>query len=253
MPNRILPAVPRARGVDGKSEIGCWNCTLFRHCNATHGRNRADKLRDEVSKQRRLLRRGEYVFRPGDTFRFVYVITSGSLKTYLSIPGRTDQISGFHLAGDVVGLEALHTGAHPCGARALETSSICEVPFDRLEDLGDATHQVLRQMLHIMSQRIGNDLVQKSVLCRKSADERLAAFLVGLSSHYRNHGFSPTEFRLTMSRGDIANYLGLAEETVSRLFSRLAEQGLITINRRSVVLNRLSELSLLAAVPATPA
>lgn len=253
MTDRPLPAVPGARSASGRPEIGCWNCTLFRHCHRELDRNRAGELRDEVRKQRRLVRRGEHIFRPGDAFRFVYVVTSGSLKTYLSIPGRTDQIAGFHLAGDVVGLEALHSGVHPCGARALETSSICEVPFDRLEGLGDATLQVQRQMLHIMSQRIGNDLVQRSVLCRKSADERLAAFLVGLSTHHRNHGFSATEFRLTMSRGDIGNYLGLAEETVSRLFTRLAEQGLITINRRSVVLNRLSELSLLAAVPANPA
>jgi CRP/FNR family transcriptional regulator len=243
------PAVPRARGADGNPEIACWNCTLFRHCHPANGSNSpAGQLLAQVSQHRRVVRRGEHVFRPGDAFRYVYIVTSGSLKTYLSNPGQADQIAGFHLAGDVLGLEAVHGDAHPCGACALETSSVCAVPFVRLEELGDVTRQIQRQLLHIMSRRIANGLVQQAVLCRKSADERLAAFLISLSNHYRTHGFSATEFRLSMSRGDIANYLGLAEETVCRLFSRLDEQGLITVNRRSVVLNRLSDLSRMAAM-----
>jgi CRP/FNR family transcriptional regulator len=246
---RTFPGALRGRDTGGKPEIACWNCSLFRHCHLAHDGGTTGDLLAEVGKHRRLVRRGELLFQPGDAFRFVYVVTSGSLKSYLPVHGGADRIGSFHLAGDVVGLEALHAGTHSCGARALETSSVCEVPFERIEHLGDVTRQVQRQMLHIMSRRIRNGLLLQAVLCRKSAHERLAAFLMGLSAHFRSHGFSATEFRLTMTRGDIANYLGLAEETVSRLFTRMDEQGMITINRRSVVLNKLPELSRMAGLP----
>jgi CRP/FNR family transcriptional regulator len=251
MSRRAIPVVAVAgEGDHNGPKVACKDCTLFQLC-LPIGAGAADlALLERVVKLRRLLRRGEQLFRPGDPFLFVYAVRSGSIKTYIPIRDTADQVSGFHLPGELLGLDAINSEAHQCGARALETSSVCALPLNRLEELGDLVKSVQRQLLRIMSRKILHDQVLQVLLCKKSAEERLAAFLVGLSNRYRRRGFSAAEFHLSMSRGDIGSYLGLADETVSRLFSRFQEQNLLAVQRKHVRLKNLPKLTALAGLPA---
>lgn len=143
---------------------------------------------------------------------------------------------GFHLPGELIGLDAIAEGDHPLAAKALETTSVCEIPFSDLESLSTRVHGLQHQLLRIMSQEIRDDEHNMVILGQKSAEERLAAFLIGLSNRFKRRGFSDTQFNLSMSRSDIGNYLGLALETVSRLFTRFQNEGLIRVDRKHIEL-----------------
>ncbi|MBI3570812.1 MAG: helix-turn-helix domain-containing protein, partial [Gammaproteobacteria bacterium] len=132
---------------------------------------------------------------------------------------------------------------------ALETSSLCELPLNRLEELGSVVTSVQRQLLRILSKQILHDQTLQVLLCKKTAEERLAAFLLSLSNRYKRRGFSAQEFHLSMPRQDIASYLGLAEETISRLFTRFQEQGLIKVVRKHVCLLDLPRLTDMVGLP----
>lgn len=229
--------------------IACKDCSLFQLC-LPIGVGEADlELLDRIIKHRRPLRRGEHLFRVGDPFQAIYAVRAGSLKTYAMTEDGHEQVIGFHLPGELVGLAAIHGECHPCAAKALETTSVCEIPFDRLEDLADRLPTLQRQLLRVLSKEILHDHNLLTLLGKKSADERLAAFLVSLSVRFKRRGFSAAEFHLSMSRNDIGNYLGLAVETVSRLFTRFQEGGLLEVQRKHILLRNMDALNLLAGVP----
>jgi CRP/FNR family transcriptional regulator len=230
-------------------KVACKDCSLFQLC-LPFGLGEADlALLDSIIKRQRVIKRGEHLFRPGDPFLFVYAVKSGTIKTYTPILDGRDQVTGFHLPGELLGLDAINTEVHPCGAIALETSSVCELPLHRLEELGSVVTSVQRQMLRILSKQILHDQTLQVLLAKRSAEERLAALLLSLSNRYKRRGFSASEFNLSMSRQDIASYLGLAEETVSRLFTRFQEQGLIAALRKHVHLLDLPRLESLVGLP----
>ena len=230
-------------------KVACRDCSLFQLCLPV-GLDEPDlALLDRLIKKRHVLKRGEHLFRPGDPFVFVYAVKSGSIKTYTPIRDGADQTTGFHLPGELLGLDAINTEIHQCGAIALETSSVCELPLHRLEELGSVMTSVQRQLLRILSKQILHDQTLQVLLAKRSAEERLAAFLLSLSNRYKRRGFSAAEFNLSMSRQDIASYLGMAEETVSRLFSRFQEQGLIEAMRKHVHLLDLPRLESLVGLP----
>lgn len=230
----------------GRLKIACQNCSLFQLCLPV-GMEQGDlELLDRIIKRRRPAHRGEHLFRTGDLFQSIYAVRSGSVKTYTTSEDGAEQVTGFHLPGELFGLDAITAGKHPCSAVALEATSVCEVPFDRLEELGAEVHSLPRQMLRVMSKAILHDQTLLAYLSRKSAEERLAGFLLSLSRRFASRGFSAYEFNLSMSRIDIGSYLGLAEETVSRLFTRFQEQALLTVERKHVRLNDLARLRQLA-------
>ncbi len=245
--NAGIPAGRKAR------TVACHNCTLFQLCLPV-GVGAADlDLLDRILKNRRMVKRGDHVFRPGDAFHAVYAVRSGSVKTYARSRGGRAQMTGFHLPGELIGLDAIDSGVHHCGARALESTSVCELPFDRLEALGTQVAGVQRQMLRIMSKQILHDQVLRVLLSSRRADERLAAFLVNLSQRFSRRGFSTAEFNLSMSRREIGEYLGLAKETVSRLFTRFEKERLIAVRRKNVRIVDRARLTALGRVlpPAT--
>ncbi len=231
-------------------KVACQDCSLFQLCLPV-GLEEGDlELLDQIIKRRRPVNRGEHLFRAGDPFQSVYAVRSGSVKTYTVSEDGTEQVTGFHLPGELFGLDAITAGKHPCSAIALEATSVCEVPFDRLEELGAEVPSLPRQMLRVMSKAILHDQTLLAYLSRKSAEERLAGFLLSLSQRFASRGFSAREFNLSMSRIDIGNYLGLAEETVSRLFTRFQEQGLLAVERKHVRLSDLDRLRQLAGTTA---
>jgi CRP/FNR family transcriptional regulator len=197
---------------------------------------------ERIIRQRRPIQRSDHVYRPGDRLTSIYAVRSGSIKTYTLTNDGQEQITGFHLPGELLGLDAISEGSHPCAAKALETTSVCEIPFDQLETLASRIPSLQHQLFRLMSRELQADEHFMMLLGKKASDERLASFLLGLSVRFRQRGYSPTEFNLSMSRNDIANYLGLAVETVSRLFSRFQGAGLIRVQRKLVVIEDLDGL-----------
>jgi CRP/FNR family transcriptional regulator len=217
-------------------KVACQECSLNEICLPVGIDNEDMERLDAIIDRKRPLARGDQLFQVGDPFSSIYAVRSGSLKTYATSEDGQEQVMGFHLPGELVGLDAIANDAHPLTAKALETTSVCEIPFNQLESLSGQLPGLQHQMLRVMSQEIHDDEQNMLTLGQRSAEERLAAFLISLSNRYRRRGFSATQFNLTMSRGDIGNYLGLALETVSRLFTRFQNEGLLKVERRNIEL-----------------
>ncbi len=211
----------------------CGTCSGISRC-LCGGLNGVLRQRLDRVRQPRTVERGETLFDIGSRFRSLYAVRSGSIKVHtLDVEGE-EQVLGFYLPGEVLGLEAIDRGWHDSIAVALETSGICEIGFDVLERLGGEQPAVQQRMNRIYAHEIARDHAMLRLLARKSAEQRLAMFLVNFSERLAARGFSADEFNLSMSRNDIGNYLGLALETVSRLLARFQQQGLIQVNRRYV-------------------
>lgn len=189
---------------------------------------------DDIVKRGRPLKKGEFLFRQSDAFSSVYAVRSGALKTFSLSDGGEEQITGFHLPSEMVGLSGMDTEAYPVSAQALETTSVCEIPFERLDELSVQLPQLRRQLMRIMSREIRDDQQMMLLLSKKTADERIATLLVNLSERFRARGFSANQFRLSMSRNEIGNFLGLAVETVSRVFTRFQAADLIAAEGKEV-------------------
>ncbi len=225
--------------------VACRNCTLGTLCLPVGLAPEDVERLDDIVKRSRPLHRGDYLFRSGERFRSLYVVKTGSVKTYAPNEEGGEQVLGFHLPGEVIGLDAIEKEVHACSAKVLETSAICEVPFARLEELSNSVPSLQHQIYRLLSKEISQDTEMLLLLGKKSADERLATFLLSMSKRLRTRGLSPTDFYLSMSRHEIGNYLGLAVETVSRLFTRFQDEGLLKVDRKHV---QLLDLDVLEAV-----
>ena len=201
---------------------------------------------DDIVKRGRPMKKGEFLFRQGDAFNSVYAVRSGALKTFSLSDSGDEQITGFHLPSELVGLSGMGSDSYPVSAVALETTSVCEIPFERLDELSAQLPQLRRQLMRIMSREIRDDQQMMLLLSKKTADERIATFLVNLSARFRARGFSANQFRLAMSRNEIGNYLGLAVETVSRVFTRFQQNGLLAAEGKEVEITNAIELCALA-------
>jgi len=216
--------------------VACKNCGLATLC-LPMGLTLDDVERlDGIVKRARPLHRGDYVFRNGERFHALYVVKTGSVKTYAPSPEGGEHVLGFHLPGELIGLDAIEKEVHVCSAKVLETSAICEVPFSRLETLSSTIPSLQHHLYRLLSKEIGHDTEMLLLLGKKSAEERLAAFILSISRRLRKRGLSPTDFYLSMSRYEIGNYLGLAVETVSRLFTRFQDDGLLKVDRKHIEL-----------------
>ena len=182
------------------------------------------------------LKKGEALYRAGDAFEALYAIRLGSLKTTVLAEDGREQVSGYHMLGDIIGLDGIGTERHGCQAVALEDTEICVLPFERLEDLARAVPQLQHNLHLFLSREISRDHNIMLLLGSMRAEERLAVFLLNLADRYRRRGYSSTEFVLRMTREEIGSHLGLKLETVSRLFSRFHEEGLIQVQGRAVKL-----------------
>ena len=189
---------------------------------------------DEVIGRRRRVLRDENLYRMDDPFNNLYAIRVGHFKTYQINPDGEQQITGFQMAGELLGMDAISADRHHCGALALEDSDVCEIPFARLEELFSHIPTLLHHFHRIMSQEITREQNVMLLLGNMRAEQRFAVFLVNLSSRYAARGYSSIRFQLRMSREDIGNYLGLTIESISRLLSRFKKQGLIEVDKREI-------------------
>jgi len=211
------------------------------------GLDEADMQRlDQIIGRRRRIKRDQTLYRMGDAFDMLYAIRLGHFKTYQVNSNGSQQITGFQMAGELLGMDAIGTGRHQCEAVALEDSEVCEIPFSRLEELFQDMPVLLRQFHRIMSKEISREQGVMLTLNSMSAQQKLAAFLVNLSSRYATRGYSATRFQLRMTREEIGNYLGLAVESVSRLLSNLKKNGVVDVNHRDLELLNLAALRSIA-------
>lgn len=229
--------------VNAMPKISCQQCSISQLCLPVSLAEAEIEHLDSIIKRNRPIHRGEHLFRSGDPLGALYAIRSGSLKTYTISPEGEEQITGFHLAGEVIGLDAVYNKAHPSFASAMETTMVCELPFEQLEELSGTIPGLRNQLLRVMSREILEDQELLLLLNKKSAEERLAAFLINLSTRYSRRGRSPNCFLLPMTRSDVGNYLGLTIETVSRLFARLQKAELISTQGKEVTILDMKTMS----------
>jgi CRP/FNR family transcriptional regulator, anaerobic regulatory protein len=231
-------------------KVDCRNCGLYRLCLA-RGLGPADREQlESIILSHASLGRGECVFSAGDAFHSIYAVRSGAIKTSFPASDGHPQISGFHLPGELLGLEAISDGRYRCTAEAMERSDVCEIPYERFEQLASRAPELHTRLQQIMSSEIGYARRLTMLRHKKSTRAQLAVFLLNLSSRLQQRGFSAQICRLSMSRKDLANYLGVSVETVCRLFARLQADGILRIQKRSVHLLDLPALRNIAGLSA---
>ena len=228
---------------DGDALTFCSTCAFSQACLA-QGMNKRELLDlhvlvDHVGP----FHPGDHVFREGDPFDAIAAVRAGTVKTYVVDRDGSERVLGFHLPGEVIGLNAIHPARYPCDAVALDTVYVCRFSFPALATLATRIPNVQQRLFEMLSADIGRFA---QLAGDHSADERLAAFLLELSSRFDARGFSARAFRLTMARTDIANYLRLASETVSRVLRRFQESGLVRVDGREIELTDLPRLRDLA-------
>lgn len=181
---------------------------------------------------RRRLKRGESLYDVGESFNAIFAVRSGFFKTTLPSQQQRDQVMGFQMTGEILGLDGIGSGFHACRAIALEVSEVCMMPYGSVEELGKTLPNLHEHLNKLMSQRIVQDQTAFKILANLRSESRLAAFLLDLGKRFLHLGYSPNTFVLRMTREEIGSYLGLSLETVSRLFSRFQEDGLVQVHTR---------------------
>ncbi|MBL4782777.1 MAG: fumarate/nitrate reduction transcriptional regulator Fnr [Porticoccaceae bacterium] len=228
------------------AEVNCQDCRMNSLCLPfTLELDEVNRINDIVQRGDPL-HKGQYVYNCGDKFGSVYVVRSGAIKTYHLNDQGMEQVTGFYLPGETFGMDGIAHSQHINSAIALETTAICEVPFDRLEDLSITLPSLQRHFFKLMSREITYDQRLIAVLIKNSAEERLATLLLNISARNAKRSLSRVRFRLPMSRADIGNYLGLSVETVSRTFTRLQKQAILEVDKKEIKILDIPGLQQLA-------
>jgi CRP/FNR family transcriptional regulator len=225
-----------------KDPVACDSCSLYSLCLPLGLNNHDLQKLDQIIDREQRYQRNDRLFRADTPFTALFVVRSGTFKTTVAASNGREQITGFYFPGEFIGLDAIYTENYQSTATALETSTLCALPFTRLQTLGADIPQLQINMLRRSSKELASDKNLMILLSKNNADARLATFLLSLSARFQERGFSTTRFRLSMPRKDIANHLGLAVETISRLFARFQQQGLIDVAGKSITLVDLPNL-----------
>lgn len=213
--------------------VACSQCNLRELCLAVGlDDNDLHKLDDLVVKRK--LKRGQQLYRAGDAFEAIYAIRTGFFKTDILTEEGLEQVTGFQMAGEILGMDGISNDRHVCNATALEDSEVCIMPYDELEELSRSIKSLQQQFHKFMSREIVRDQSLMILLGSMRAEERIAAFLLNLSQRMRLRGYSASEFHLRMTREEIGSYLGLKLETVSRAFSKFHDEGLIGVQQKYI-------------------
>ena len=217
-------------------KVACSNCNLRDLCMPL-GLNDAELSRvDELVTSRRSIKRGSALFHNGEPFTSLYAVRTGFFKTSLTTEDGRDQVTGFQMAGEIIGLDGIVNEHHTCDAIALEDAEVCVMPFDRIEEISREVGALQKHVHRIMSREIVRENGVMLLLGSMRAEERLAAFLLNLVQRLQARGFSRTELILRMTREEIGSYLGMKLETVSRTFSRFADEGIIEVKQRHILI-----------------
>ena len=225
----------------------CAACSLHNLCLPT-GLIESDMARlDKIIGRRRRVPRDGLLFRTGDPFRNLYAIKVGHFKTQCVDSNGVQQITGFQMPGELLGMDAIGGGQYHCDGVALEDSEVCEIPFAKLEGLFADIPSLLHHFHRLMSQEITRRQNIMLLLSNMRAEQRLAVFFTNLASRYAARGYSPTKFQLRMMREEIGEYLGLTIESISRLLSKFKKSGYIRVANRDIEILDYEGLRALAA------
>lgn len=193
---------------------------------------------DAVIQQSKRLKKGEYLFHAGENFSSLFAIRTGFFKTAVSTQDGRDQVTGFFMSGELMGMDGVGEGNYTCNAVALEDSEVCELPFSRMDELSKHLPRLNLHFFRLMSREIVRDQNVMLLLGNMRAEERLAAFLLNLSDRLHHRGFAANDFILRMSREEMGSYLGLKLETVSRTLSRFNQEGWISVEHKHIQILR---------------
>ncbi len=238
--NRPAPSAPNPC-------IDCRRCALFPICLPKNMDDQALAELDQIIVRHRPMAKGAEWLQHGQPFRSIFAVRSGCMKTYRINSTGQEQVSGFHLPGELIGLDAIDAGSYGTSARVLKECSVCEIPFARFEQLSEHHSVLRRELVKLMSQEIVQQRWHAAILNKQCAEARLAGFLLNLHDRLQRRGYGHESMLLSMSRYDIGNYLGLTVETVSRSFTRLRREGLLQVQGKQVHLMDLERLRALAA------
>ena len=237
----MASTITNIRSVSAQSH--CQTCSLSSLClPVSLQKDEVEKL-DNIVEKSRPLHKGDLLFRQGEPLKSIYALRAGSVKTFTVTHDGEEQINGFYFPGELVGLAGIDEGEYPMSAKMMETTTVCEIPYERLDELLGQMPELRRSMMRTMGREIRDDQQMMMLLSRKTAEQRIATFLLKLSSRYQARGYSATQFRLSMSRNEIGNYLGLAVETVSRIFTRFASSGMVRVEGKEIELLDLAALN----------
>jgi CRP/FNR family transcriptional regulator len=215
-------------------KVACSNCNLRELC-MPMGLSEQELLRvDELVAVRRTVKRGASLFHNGEKFTSLYAIRTGFFKTTVNTEDGRDQVTGFQMAGEIIGLDGIVNELHTCDVIALEDAEVCVLPFDRIEEISREINSLQRHVHKIMSREIVREHGVMLLLGSMRAEERLAAFLLNLVQRLQARGFSKSELILRMTREEIGSYLGMKLETVSRTFSKFADDGMVEVKQRHI-------------------
>jgi len=231
-------------------KVACSNCNLRELCMPVGLNDDQLKRIDDVVAVRRKIKRGATLFRNGEQFTSLFAIRTGFFKTCVATEDGRDQVTGFQMAGEIIGLDGIVNDHHTCDAVALEDAEVCVMPFDRIEELSREVNALQHHVHKIMSREIVREHGVMLLLGSMRAEERLAAFLLNLVQRLHARGFSQSELVLRMTREEIGSYLGLKLETVSRTFSKFADDGVVEVKQRYV---RIVDTDALRAIVNAPA
>ena len=243
---------PRSCRIDRVSEVEadgveCDDCALDPMCRILDYNQGENRPPDGILLRRQAVNRGNTLFLMGDPFRSIFAVKSGSFKTLIPLHQGGGQVIGIHLPGELIGAEALSTRRYSCTARALEPSSVCELRMARLEESGRSLEVLQRGVIELLGREVAFSHALSNSLIRQSGEQRVAAFLLNLSVRLDARGMHGAEFSLSLSRSDMASYLGLAGETVSRLLTKFQKVGALTIRHKHVCLKDRKLLEQFAA------
>jgi CRP/FNR family transcriptional regulator len=229
-----------------KPSVECGHCSLSEFC-LPKGLSKSELEQVEQAIERTIkFSKKDYLFRCNDAQRAIYAVKSGAVKVSVSTADGGEQILGFYLPGDLLGFDAMARGQHICDAQALDDTLVCELKMDNFSELCNNFDSLRQQMMRQMGQEIARDHQLLLSLGQMRTEERLATFLVGISERNKQRGFAALEFNLPMPRIYLASYLGMAVETLSRMFSRLQSDGIIKVKQRLIVITDLEALLELA-------
>jgi CRP/FNR family transcriptional regulator len=221
----------------------CTHCSLKKIC-FPYGLN-SDELisfEDSVDKTHKIAKK-QKLFSRGDPLTSVYAIKAGSIKTYLSTSKGQAQVLGFHLPGDLLGFDGFANNEHTSDAIAMEDTLLCELPIGNFENLCETLPGLRKVMMQQVGAEINRHHSLVLTLGQMQTEERLSTYLLRLSCYYKTRGYSCTQFNLPMARHDLANFLGMAPETLSRMFARLEKQNILSIKKREVTIQDIEALT----------
>lgn len=236
--NRVIPI---------KDFSSCAYCSVRRLCLPVSVDKQEVNVIEELVTGRPQMEKSDYLFHAGDKFQSLYAIKSGAIKTYGTTRDGREQITGFHFAGELIGLDAIGNNMHNCNAVALEKTVVCELPYKNIEDISAEIPSIHKEITRLMSLEIRNDEEMLMAIGSMRAEQRVACFLFSLYRRLMQRSKEKSSFRLPMTREEIGNYLGLSLETVSRRMSSLHEEGVLVVENRLIKLKDIDRLQALCS------